>query len=108
MVGIGLRDLDDEAGLAANNLFCDAQVGAQLGASKPLGENAGNLEAGGTVAHRRLLPRLRGRWPIYSHSHAGAHVRRWRAVQLCQDIVAIATRLHGGTYFQDAGRQRLL
>lgn len=53
MVGIGLRDFDDEAGLAANNLFRDTQVGAQLGATKPLGENAGNLEAGGTVAHRR-------------------------------------------------------
>lgn len=53
MVGIGLRDLDDEAGLAANNLFRDAQVGAQLWTAKTFGENTGNLEAGGTVAHRR-------------------------------------------------------
>ena len=53
MVGIGLRDFDDETGLATNNLFTDAQVRPQLRTAKPLGENAGNLESGGTVAHRR-------------------------------------------------------
>lgn len=53
MVGIGLRDFDDKTGLTTDNLFRNAQVGAQLWTTKPLGENAGNLKAGGTVAHRR-------------------------------------------------------
>ena len=53
MVGIGLGHFDDETSLATNTLFTDAQVRPQLRATKPLGENTGNPEAGGTVAHRR-------------------------------------------------------
>ena len=54
IVGIGFVVFDDVAGFAGNDLFADAQVGAQFGAAQAFGQDAGDLQAGGSKTHRRL------------------------------------------------------
>ena len=51
IVGIGLVVLDDVAGFAGDDLFADAQIGAQFGAAQAFGEDAGDLQAGGPKTH---------------------------------------------------------
>lgn len=55
IVGIGFEIFDDVASFAGDDLFADAEVGAELGAAQAFGEYAGDLQAGGAKAHRELV-----------------------------------------------------
>ena len=55
IVGIGFVVFNDVAGFTGDGLFADAQVRAQFGAAQAFGQNAGNLQAGGSKTHRRLF-----------------------------------------------------
>lgn len=56
---VGLRNLDDVADLAGEDLLADFQVGAKLGLAPALGQNAAQPQAGGTKPHE-MLPREAG------------------------------------------------
>ena len=51
IVRIGFEILDDVAGFTGDDLFADAQVGAEFGAAQAFGQDAGDLQAGGAEAH---------------------------------------------------------